>query len=83
MKSQSAKPNEVTIRLTGDQALVLFEWLTSKEEDETTQLKAETSVFDGVLAQLEKLLSEPFAENYADLLEGARRRLNVQGAAGE
>ena len=83
MQSQSDTPTEATIRLTGDQAIVLFEWLASKEEnDGSSEVTAETSVFDDMLAQLEKQLSEPFAENYTDLLEEARKRLILRRTAG-
>jgi hypothetical protein len=83
IQSQSATTNEATIRLDGDQALVLFEWLASKrDEDETAEVTAQASVFDDMLAQLEKQLSEPFAANYADLLKEARKRLNLPRAAG-
>ena len=63
--------------------MVLFEWLASKEDgDETAEVTAETSVFDDMLVQLEKQLAEPFAANYADLLEEARKRLTLRRAAG-
>lgn len=61
--------------------MVLFEWLASREdEDDTAEVMAEISVFDDMLAQLEKQLSEPFAGNYADLLEDARKRLTLRSA---
>jgi hypothetical protein len=66
----------VKIELNSDEALVLFEFLSSFSD--TDQLKiedqAEKRVLWNIYSDLEKTLVEPFQENYAELLEAARTR---------
>ncbi len=71
-----------TIRgLTGDEALVLFEWLSSVTAEpiasELFKDRADRAAANAVLCLLESRLEEPFAGDYADLLEAARRRLRL------
>jgi hypothetical protein len=68
----------VDIRLTQDEALVLFEWLSARSETVRSANKpfdADEIVLARVQATLEKTLVEPFAPNYAELLAEARRRI--------
>lgn len=71
---------DIGLRLTKDEALVLFEWLTKHDEGERSQRddKAESRVFDSLLVQLEKSLVEPLREDYRDLLKAARAKLGAE-----
>lgn len=66
----------VKIELNSDEALVLFEFLSNFSD--TDQLKiedqAEKRVLRNMCCDLEKVLVEPFQENYPELLEAARTR---------
>jgi hypothetical protein len=66
---------EVTIALTNDEALVLFEWLAGKAEGLPTEHRAEQIALWGIEAQLEKSLVEPLRPDYAALVTAARERL--------
>ncbi|MGH7284717.1 MAG: hypothetical protein ACRELY_24595 [Polyangiaceae bacterium] len=59
------------IVLTKAEALVLFEWLSEREDSQKES--ASDRVFWQILGQLEKVLAEPFAANYREQLEEARR----------
>jgi hypothetical protein len=65
----------VSIELSGDQALVLFEWLTGLEAGKVAIGEAEQAVLWRIEGVLEKSLVEPLATDYADLVERARRRI--------
>ena len=67
----------VTISLTADQALVLFEWLTRQDNQGAlpTEHQAEQNVLWEIEAQLEKILVEPLRPDYEALLVAARDRL--------
>ena len=65
----------VTIELTGDEALVLFEWLADLDTAKLGVGQAEERVLWNIEAILEKSLVEPFASNYVELVEQARRRI--------
>jgi len=65
----------VTIELTGDEALVLFEWLADLDTAKIGVGEAEQRVLWSIEAALEKSLVEPFAKNYVELVERARRRI--------
>lgn len=74
---------EVVIRLSQDEALVLFERLhRSEDQDGLSQPvhHGEQVALWSLSALLERELVEPFADNYLDLLAGARDRL---GGCGE
>ena len=65
------------LELTHDEALVLFEWLARLDERDAFPCEdpAEEKVLWSLHAQLEKLLVEPFQEDYQELVELARRRV--------
>ena len=68
---------EVTLFLTHDQALVLFEWL-SREDNKCglpTVHRAEQMVLWKIAAQLERMLVEPLRPDYVALVSAARERL--------
>lgn len=65
----------ITIELTGDEALVLFEWLSQLDAAKLGVGEAEERVLWKIEAVLEKSLVEPFAKNYAALVERARQRI--------
>jgi len=67
----------VTLSLTHDQALVLFEWL-SREDGKgglPTEHQAEQNVLWEIEAQLERVLVEPLQPDYSALVSAARERL--------
>ena len=65
-----------SIALSRDEALVLFEYLSRADPAGGTGLHpAERRVLWNLLAVLEKKLAEPFAANYAELLDDARSRV--------
>lgn len=71
---------EISIGLTRDQALVLFDWLArSSDAGEPAAFadQAEQRALWDVEAMLESVLVEPFRDDYREVLEGARRRLRV------
>ena len=74
-----AKENkEVSLNFSSDEALVLLEWLSSLNEKEDFSLfqdQAEQRVLFDLEAQLEKIISVTFEENYADVLSKARQRV--------
>ena len=87
--SQSAdKASRMTIdvRLSPDEALVLFEWLSKRDNDHALdpliEHWSEQLVLWTILAQLEKALAEPFDPAYSAILAAARERL-VAGIARE
>ena len=68
----------VTVSLTGDEALVLFDLLHRWEEDEQVsapQNDAEQVALWNPSAVLERALVEPFNPHYRELVEEARERL--------
>lgn len=67
----------VQIELTGDAALVLFEWVSrfNKREDVEFEDQAEQRVLWDVEASLEAALAEPFSGDYDRLLADARERV--------
>ena len=65
----------VTIELSGDEALVLFEWLAKLDEAELVEGEAEKRVVWRVEAALERVLAQPFERNYGELVEQARQRV--------
>ena len=70
--------NELTINLTQDEALVLFDWLGrygATGGADRFEHGAEQIVLSNLEVMLEKKLTEPFDENYNALLQEARERL--------
>jgi hypothetical protein len=68
------EPN-VTVSLTQDEALVLFEWLAAERWDPTIQHPAERRVLWDLEAQLERVLVAPLRPDYGALLAAARQRV--------
>ena len=70
--------NEITIKLTKDEALVLFEFLSRFNEDDNKEIfqdQAEEKTLWIIEGQLEKILVEPFMPNYQDIIQEARSRI--------
>ena len=69
---------QITLKLTNDQALVFFDFLTRLNENTYCtifQSEAEQKVIWNMQTQLEKTLAEPLMENYEELLKIARNHL--------
>ncbi len=70
--------DDVSISLTGDEALVLFDLLHRWEDDgqvSAPEHQAEEVALWNLSAVLERSLSEPFDSRYVDLVAAARGRL--------
>ena len=70
--------DEISLGLSRDQALVLFEWLArtvAREQPAAFEDQAEQRVLWDLEAALEKHLVEPLKSDYRELLEAARRRV--------
>ena len=67
----------VVLRLTQDEALVLFEYLAALEDqkENLTEVSAEDRVLWQLEGQLEEILVEPFHPEYVRLVEEARQRV--------
>jgi predicted DNA-binding transcriptional regulator YafY len=80
-KGMTMTPNEITLKLTKQEALVLFEWLAKLEAMGTTvfQHPSEEKVLWKLQGQLESTLQEPFAANYADIVAEARKTVESGG----
>ena len=67
----------MTLSLSDDEALVLFEVLSRYEQEGviSVQGEAEATTLANLLVQLERGLGEPFQPNYRELLGSARRRV--------
>lgn len=72
-----ANEDLVRIELTGDEALVLFDFLERFSESDKLVLEdqAEQRALWNLTCILEQALAQPFAANYGDLLSQARDRL--------
>ena len=70
---------DLTINLTSDEALVLFDWLARFEGEQPPALddQAEQIVLWNVEAVLEKALVEPLKPDYVELLARARERVRA------
>lgn len=71
------KDDERVLRLTGAEALVLFEWIARNEGGATFCFEdpAEQRVVWRIEAELERTLTEPLRPDYAELVALARRRV--------
>lgn len=69
--------SEIDLRITNDEALVLFEFFARFDENDDFTLRntAEYLAFQKIAAQLDRALVEPFDPAYRDLLVAARDRL--------
>lgn len=74
----AAVDDQITIRLTPDEALVLFDWLhRCEDEDEWVQPehRGEQVALWNLSALLERELVQPFDHDYGRLVHAARSRL--------
>jgi hypothetical protein len=74
----TADEHEVTLRLTSDEALVLFDWLHRCEDVDRVvppEHHGEQVALWNLSALLERELAEPFQGDYRDLVDRARVRL--------
>lgn len=75
---------DVTVSLTSDEALVLFELLHRWEDAEridSALLDGEQTALWNLSAKLELVLVVPFDASYGELVEAARARLGQAGGA--
>lgn len=74
---------KVTLELTPQEALILFEvlsrWSETNEMSMTLEHRAEQRVLWNILATLESTLSEPFLPDYQERLKYARDSLQSSG----
>ncbi|WP_040309774.1 hypothetical protein [Asticcacaulis biprosthecium] len=74
----------LTVELSHDEALVLFEWLAAHRDRRTADdpdmesITAEGIAFSQLEAQLETRLPEIFSADYAERLDAAKSRLLKQ-----
>lgn len=73
----SETQDHVEVRLTPDEALVLFEFLSRYSDTDELRVEdqAEQRALWNLCCLLEKTLVEPFNPDYAELLQSARNRL--------
>jgi hypothetical protein len=75
---------DVTVTLTSDEALVLFEllhrWDDTGKIDSALKPGEQTALW-ALSGRLESILVEPFEDTYLDLVEAARQRLADRGGA--
>ncbi len=80
MQTEREGTNEVVVRLSYDEALVLSDlldrWYRAGFE-QVIQINdpAETGLLDNLCASFEPVIDEVFANEYRDIVEAARRRL--------
>lgn len=77
MKANNEKRN-ISITLSEDEALVLLEWLHNFNEEERPTLfqdQSEERILFDLEAELEKVISGTFAEDYRSILSKARERI--------
>ncbi|CAN5614886.1 hypothetical protein BH09BAC4_BH09BAC4_00650 [soil metagenome] len=68
----------ITIRLSKDEALILFDFLSRLNEKENKEFfddQAEEKTLWVIEGQLQEILIEPFMPNYKDFIIEARNRL--------
>ena len=68
---------QIQISLNKDEALVLFDFLSrfSDREDLVIEDQSEEKVLWNLCCDLEKILVDPFKENYAEILKLARKKV--------
>ena len=72
----------VTVELTADEALVVFEWLHRCEDEgayRQPEHRGELVALWNLSAALERTLVQPFQSDYASLVDQARSRLAGAG----
>jgi hypothetical protein len=82
LKGAMMMQDQVVLKLSKPEALVFFEWLANIEPMSETicQHHSEEKVLWKIQGQLESNLSDLFADNYADVLEEARRSVESNEA---
>ena len=67
----------VTLQLSRDEAVVLFDWLArfNAQEGKRFEDQSEQRVLWNLEASLESVLAEPFKPDYEQILAAARSRL--------
>ena len=77
-KGMDMTSEPIEVKLTSDEALVLFEWLVQLDSTVVSldANSAEQKVLWRIEAQLERALVEPLAPNYKLLLKEARRKIS-------
>lgn len=87
MSSSPYSEDAPSVRITPDEALVLFELLTRWSDDngegdtpsaDCFQTTAEPAVLSRLLGSLERQLVTPFRADYAERLRDARQRLSFE-----
>lgn len=70
-------PDDVTVALTRDEAIVFFEWLSrfNAQEGRSFEDQAEQRVLWNLEASLEAALVEPLERDYEQILAAARARV--------
>lgn len=70
----------VTLQLSPDEALVLFEFLSRWCDSESLAFEhpAEEAALLAVSRELDRQLAEPFSPSYTELLEAARQKLGLK-----
>ncbi len=73
--------NKITLELTNDEALVLFDWISrfNDKNDNDFEDQAEERVLWIIESLLEKQLAEPLSEHYDKFLESARENVRDTG----
>jgi hypothetical protein len=79
--TNSMVKENITVELTADEALVLFEFVARFTNDDTLTIEhgGEKAALWHLCAALEKTLVDPLESNYDELLSAARDRL-AEGA---
>ena len=75
---------DVTVKLTSDEALVLFDLLhrwESAGEIGRVLMPGEQTALWALTCRLESIVVEPFEDNYRELADHARQRLAEPGGA--
>lgn len=87
MSNAAANETGVRIELSKDEALVLFELLSRLSEADSLAAhyadRSEGALLDGILADLERVLVEPFDPNYGEILKACRERINRRVFGGQ
>jgi hypothetical protein len=69
---------EINIKLTKDEALVLFEFISRFNESEHKELfqdQSEQKMMWLIEGQLQKILAEPFRPDYKEIIDNARNNI--------
>jgi hypothetical protein len=70
--------DDITLKLSRAEAIVLFEWLASIESHGPVfKHISQENVLARIEGQLESILVEPFAPNYKELVDEATRMLTT------